>query len=714
MGIIEELDSKVRSLMAESRDIYFTNYLRELQGRIINQKYQIDLLEDELDKNIKIYQQRVQSMLVPPPNMTVPRQVIPPQAVPTQSETVPQPAVPTQSETVPRPMAPQTGVFSGGDQNNGSSQPVNRPKTSVEFKVGAILLSVVGGIFVLSALVMLGMNFMNGMIRGMSLYAVSLLFLVLAECVLYRRWQRLGATISAISIGGLYLSTLVNYLALKNINTWVALGITVAVTLFVIVLSRKRDAVGYRFLGMFSCFVCLLAWKDGFTLAESLVVTAVILGLNLVCICVPVRKSGTGFFATYMSVHTIFSILYFWKAMWYHVPYEACAAFAVVSLFIVHLIYIVWVKRQKQSALPGEEPDNIPCLVTYGLCAFCYFWMIVEAGTKLYTEQWLRHSVMAGIVFSVVLTMILLWKTEVKWAPWYLLNALVFMIYGVSLGEEAALYCLLGLLICTKILALWKIPALRVSEAVVTAVCCLAGVLYYDKTYGTLLLVGLLLSILCITTWKTYHESIITFTIALSAALYVPTILKLPLFAGILFMGILLFNNVKRWQGKGILVYNVLVLAGQTVCMLLLTNPIYRNAYITFLCMLVFGVATIVLTLQDKYHMGFKGKNLVLAVFLSYMAFIFKTSMPVLNSALLMVIALVCVGIGFVSQEKAVRIYGLVLSLLVCGKLVLHDYFGAPTLQKTIVFLVVGVIALIIAAIYMVLEKKNNSRNGVE
>lgn len=124
--------------------------------------------------------------------------------------------------------------------------------------------------------------------------------------------------------------------------------------------------------------------------------------------------------------------------------------------------------------------------------------------------------------------------------------------------------------------------------------------------------------------------------------------------------------------------------------------------------MLVFGLAVIGLTLQEKYQMNFKGRYMVLAVFLTYMAFIFRTNVRVVNSILLMVIALVCVGTGFVVDKKSVRIYGLVLSLVVCGKLVMYDFFKAATLQKTILFFAVGMIALLIAAIYIILEKKNS------
>ena len=125
--------------------------------------------------------------------------------------------------------------------------------------------------------------------------------------------------------------------------------------------------------------------------------------------------------------------------------------------------------------------------------------------------------------------------------------------------------------------------------------------------------------------------------------------------------------------------------------------------------MLVFGLATIVLGFQEKYHMNFSFKGMITAVFLTYMAFIVKTQLPVINSILMMLVALISVAAGFVEKKKNIRIYGLVLSILVCGKIVLYDFMSVPTLQKMLLFFAVGVIALLIAGISIVLEKKNGA-----
>jgi hypothetical protein len=128
--------------------------------------------------------------------------------------------------------------------------------------------------------------------------------------------------------------------------------------------------------------------------------------------------------------------------------------------------------------------------------------------------------------------------------------------------------------------------------------------------------------------------------------------------------------------------------------------------------MLVFGVATIVVCFQKHYHLDFKYKQLILAVFLTYMGLIVRTNYSIVNSILLMMIALLCVGMGFAIRQMSVRIYGLVLSLTVCAKIVLYDFVGANMLQKTILFFVVGVLALVIAAIYMVLERLQMKRGA--
>jgi hypothetical protein len=75
-----------------------------------------------------------------------------------------------------------------------------------------------------------------------------------------------------------------------------------------------------------------------------------------------------------------------------------------------------------------------------------------------------------------------------------------------------------------------------------------------------------------------------------------------------------------------------------------------------------------------------------------------------------MAVALICVALGFLMKQKSVRIYGLVLSMFVCVKLVFFDVADAASLVKTIMYFVVGILALVIAGVYIVAEMLVNKK----
>ncbi len=85
---------------------------------------------------------------------------------------------------------------------------------------------------------------------------------------------------------------------------------------------------------------------------------------------------------------------------------------------------------------------------------------------------------------------------------------------------------------------------------------------------------------------------------------------------------------------------------------------------------------------------------------------IWDIPVPFIRSIILMVIAIGAVTAGFCIREKGLRIGGLVLTLIVCGKMILFDFAGAATTDKMVLFLTVGLIVLAISGIYIALEKK--------
>ena len=73
-----------------------------------------------------------------------------------------------------------------------------------------------------------------------------------------------------------------------------------------------------------------------------------------------------------------------------------------------------------------------------------------------------------------------------------------------------------------------------------------------------------------------------------------------------------------------------------------------------------------------------------------------------------LIVAIVCICVGFRNNSKALRIYGLIVSLISVIKLVLIDIYYSSTALRAFSFLICGLICFAISIIYTLLEKKLN------
>ena len=60
-GLYEQLKHRIEELREISQDRYFTEYLQKLNNRLIQEKYQLDLIKSELDRSYQLYLQRAEA-----------------------------------------------------------------------------------------------------------------------------------------------------------------------------------------------------------------------------------------------------------------------------------------------------------------------------------------------------------------------------------------------------------------------------------------------------------------------------------------------------------------------------------------------------------------------------------------------------------------------------------------------------------------------------
>lgn len=692
-GRLERLEEQVQNNLAQSRDYMFSDYLRKMNQRIIEQKYQIDLLQDELDRNCRQYQQKQEQMQI--------------------TEQVSQPAYQQEPEINQGQMNYQQVHYQQSDFNQRQNaatqatiqqawqQNVTKSKKSAEFTIGATVLSIVGGVFILIALVMLGMNYMNDIVKGIGMYAVSLAFFLVSELLVYKKLPKLGAVLTGIGIGGLYLSTTLNYSVLQIFNEWVTLLVLLAITAVVFWLNRKRESTVLRIFSLIICYLCFLPLLNTVDDVKFYIWILVTFAVNVFSIILSVKKNRDALDKVQMAINVFFTYCYLMRMWDYNVSVESLLVLFISSVLVVQVLFTLLIKR----SMSENRTVVISTFVVYWICNFLNLCMATTILENACGYPMAVHGSMIAIALICAVLSAVLWKSKHKWHLYIYVATYFLLPYGCCelLSVEV---CLMIVLVITKLLAFQNVKSLRVLDVCVTTLVALETIFDYDPTWSYAYLSAVIISILLIKYWQTYYEIVLIGAVLIFSYNRLMFELQIPAIVGILLVALLLFNNVKRFRGKNIVAFNVVALVAQIICHLVLVLPIYDQEYLTYLCTLVFGVATIMLTFQEHYRMNVRGKNVFCAAYLTYMALIFNWEWPIINSIFMMLIALVCVGVGFADRQKGIRIYGLVLSLIICGKIALYDFLGVATVQKIILFFSIGIIALIISGIYIILEKK--------
>ncbi|MBQ7955891.1 MAG: DUF2339 domain-containing protein [Lachnospiraceae bacterium] len=717
-GRLENIQVKLNRMRQESKDPDFTKYLDDMQVVLDKQCMSANYLSGEIDRNYSLYISRfgvqAEEVQVQPPVQEQPKPVVQPQF----SQAAPQPQV-QQPVAQPQPaqVAPQPAYMANPQW---LYQPrVPQKKNSMEFKVGAGLFCVIGVVFILLAFVMLGITYMNGLVKGLCLYAISGVLILLSELLLRKRMEKFSHGITGLGISGLYASTIINCAFLENFNSVVALIVTVVISLLAIFISRKKDSGMIKIISFIGCYVCF--WPAG-SMGNDIdffVFTIVMFAVNFVSVLLPVKKHAAGVHITHQITNGLFVLPLTLCALDQGTEAGLCAFFVLTNILIQGLIFHALERGVKQKRAAGMYCEDAGYIISY--CALLFVESALYVGCAVEVSHnfllsdgsaklW-YHISMLGYLLPGVLFFLLFAKTKLKWIQYYAAIVTAWIAYVLCGDTLENVICILTIFVISKLLS--RVKALKVSEIVITSVTAFAAMLYMGcvEYYDVFFAGAFLLSILALRYYKTFHQSILTFVVVIFIAVRMWEVSLLPSAAvGVLFLLMLLFNHVKVWSGKWQVVYNCGNLVFMCFWCLIAT---FVQDYLNSIILALLGTAVIVLIFRKKYNMEFKFKYLVLALFWTYMTLTCGIETAVITSSVLMVIAIASVITGFVLKRKEVRIYGLVLSILVSFKVMFYDFMETPILERMLLFLIVGVIILSISCIYIILKKKMANRGEI-
>lgn len=573
--------------------------------------------------------------------------------------------------------------------------------TTVEFKIGAGIFSIIGAVFVLAAFTILGFNFLEGIWQGLCLYAAALLIILISEILIKRLSRRFSIIVTGIGIGSLYIATVTNYLVLKAIGGIGAILITAVIALLSILLGRKKDAASIRVISFLGCYISFLPIKGFESELSFFIMTGMFLLINLASIFLPNSQNRKVINAVHMAANTLFTGIVTGMILADGMDIKYSAFFVIASLVVLNTIYL----REKENVKIGSTiiftiAIGFSTIFLAGVGCFSHG----EANEKLLLFNRLMTETMAIVTAAVFF---ILWgKEKYKWIQYYFIAAVVVLFNGFSEYNLEVTIGILAIFILTKVLcSLYTVKELTVLDCILAVITAFTGLTMPGEWPIWAFALVLLLSVALLRKMVIFHEIVITLFFAMGILLQFDSNWTLPGCTAMLLLLFLLFNHLPILKEQKQLVYNIVNVG---IAGLFYLCVWACDDYVISSVTMLIGSVAILVMFRKRYGLGIPRKYLLLAGFLTYMILVAGFETPVVVSILLMTVAVCCVGIGFKLKDKVYRICGLVMAVFVCLKLVLYDFRGIPSLSKVILFLVIGLIALSISFLYIYLEKKED------
>jgi len=547
-------------------------------------------------------------------------------------------------------------------------------KKSFEFHIGATLFSVIGALFILIALVLLGINYLSEFVLQMSLYGVGALVIILAELLLRRFNDNVANIISSIGLGVLFVPTLINGTLKNVIGGILAIFIAFVIGVAGVFFGYYRKSIFIRILNMAGVFAVIVTNLHADTELKLLIVAVIILCFGILNI----------YFANEYYSHIINSVhIVLMVAVAFFMNHSAntnslgplYVIFAQLALFIVSEI----------AALFGEKRDD-KITMWFGIAGAGLVELIMCVDCNLYFE--LGNDLLFTINKILCLVLII---------------AVCALIYVVSDHEKilSKIQVYIGFAALLGLIGVCKnAPEFLIVIASMLGLRFLGrnkNFCHLDSAYY--LLCGLM--ILASDLSHEWYVCIITLAVYIA--------------------GIFLF--------KYNYVYNEIVSIIMIGYYIIHTYNTLGKYYISALDSVdaATGLEFLVVGLILIYYIGLsvhKNKNQlpVTIVTFAYQGIIFIGLISInfvymifnndkeiagllIDSVLIMATAVVYIIYGFKIDKTYFRIIGLVISVLVCLKILVMDLNGVDPLYRILSFLGTGVLALVISALYLKFDR---------
>lgn len=566
-------------------------------------------------------------------------------------------------------------------------------KRNVEFHIGATVFSIIGAAFILTAVIILGVNYLDRFFMQLMVYGVSAFVILLSELVLRRLSGGFANVITSLGLGGLFVATVINDTIKGYMFGTAALAAGFVIGILGIILGRVRGSLLIRIvtlIGFYAVFVVSGALYNEFKL---MLLAVLLLLFNLTGIFVP-NKKHESITAIINMVFQIFYSFFLIMSASRRNPDVLYVIFMLITLLIACEALILRGDRAESLALTLTGAIASGFMLTNLVRIFADFGYHMSSGFMSDAgdvRRLIYRIVTAILIMACCLVIYGLLKKEspMRTVQLYfiLLSIVLIEILSGNAGKDNLLIRDYEKVIVLSIVYIvFRIMGRKKEHALTDIVyACVFSIIMLPDLNG---IFGRLLPV-------------------------IPSLIALL----VLIAGMLIFKNYY--------IANEIV---STLGIAAVASGIIKyviNLYIDYNA--DYGIGSIITALIMIYFVmlsRFKNENqkpyiitcLIIQV-LFFAVFVIRSfyeSTVILSSVLFMLSAVIYVCCGFIKDNKLMRIVGLVLAGLVCIKLVGWDLKDVELLYRIIAFMGVGILALVISMVYVKLEKKLNKGQGNE
>ncbi|MBU3189568.1 DUF2339 domain-containing protein [Clostridium bowmanii] len=594
-----------------------------------------------------------------------------------------------------------------------------KKKEGKGLKLGVGALNLVGIILILISLSTFGryvyVNFMSKEIKGVTLFIIPTLILLAGELYFSKKNYKFSKGITALGISGLYTAVIINYLALDNLTGIAALTITAIITGGAIYLSYKKESNLLRIVTLIGAYICLVP-IGVISMQQSYIIVIILVLINILNIYFPLQaiknKDINIPFEFYTSMLALFSTVIIGMNF-----DENVQIVLLISIMVIYSVQFMLTCKDSESRLNSV-----------GLLLYFLIYPMVTLGIYWNSNIWYAPLVAYCIIGIVILLRV---KNSSKWTGYVgtILTCLAILIRINTRGEKyTAVTIFVSILVFITLLEWikYKNYLLEFTLKGLVFISILSYLINIRKPITIIYLVLFASILYCCKELKN-NLVIIVFkyfyllTIAgwvLNHIMDIEVLNNLESFIvlSICVIYTIIINKVNILRHDKIKIMNYISLCfialGCIISGLVGSTEFYlTTALIVYLLVFMFTKEYVdSKILRQNKVLIYALLSTYIVVRLSFIVDVMYEFKQLLLSTSLMLVALGSVFLGFKINNSKLRKYGLILSLITCAKLMLVDFYSFSFIIKTLVFMIVGIIALIISYTFSKLEKEYKNK----